>query len=311
MRKAYNDFGILAEDNVFYGISLGYDFTAEHEWGIKGISRMFGIPELTRKNIGIKSRTITTKKAKDVLVFGVDQDFTFLFSDLWHVPINKRYFLNTKESKKIITEIPYDLKSYKTDLKEIFNKRYSLKIKDEDISKNNIITAWSGEDFGIVVKGKRESKWLHELYQAFINRNIVFTYINLSGTNPFSNSSLSIIIADRLSKNILDAMKNVDKKQLDLKKIEKKINLKERLRESKKFKEFSLSCSPEFIDYDASKKELKELKKKENTKYNVKFWINSSEYYGWNTVEELEELINNKDFTVIEFKKQMDEKKNI
>lgn len=49
MRKAYNDYGTIVIDNKFIGISLGYDFCAEHEWGIDGIKSRFAIPKLTKK----------------------------------------------------------------------------------------------------------------------------------------------------------------------------------------------------------------------------------------------------------------------
>ena len=65
MRQAFNDYAIIVDDkndNQFLGIALGYDYCAEHEWGIKGIKRDFGIPEPSKKKMGVKSRTITKCK---------------------------------------------------------------------------------------------------------------------------------------------------------------------------------------------------------------------------------------------------------
>ena len=57
MRKAYNNVSIVRdENNQFIGVSLGYDFCAEHEWGIKGIKRKFGIDD---SKIGIEGRSIS------------------------------------------------------------------------------------------------------------------------------------------------------------------------------------------------------------------------------------------------------------
>lgn len=33
MRKSFNNFKVIKDENTIYGISLGYDFCAEHEWG--------------------------------------------------------------------------------------------------------------------------------------------------------------------------------------------------------------------------------------------------------------------------------------
>ena len=69
MRRAYQSYSILTipemDEDKFVGISLGYDFTAEHEWGIADMKRLFGIPEPTKKNMGIACRTIT--KCPDTL----------------------------------------------------------------------------------------------------------------------------------------------------------------------------------------------------------------------------------------------------
>lgn len=55
MRIAFNDKKLLtAEDGTLYGIALGYDHCAEHEFGIKGLADLFG---LTYQGLGIRART--------------------------------------------------------------------------------------------------------------------------------------------------------------------------------------------------------------------------------------------------------------
>lgn len=41
MRRAYNGNSLLIENNIFYGVSLGWDFCSEHEWGIEGMRRHY------------------------------------------------------------------------------------------------------------------------------------------------------------------------------------------------------------------------------------------------------------------------------
>ena len=78
MRRAYQDFGFIIEDEQFYGVSLGYDYCAEHEWGIKDMKEDLGIPELKRQKflsftvnstVVIKSRTINVKDPEKVFVY--------------------------------------------------------------------------------------------------------------------------------------------------------------------------------------------------------------------------------------------------
>ena len=44
MRQALTNMKWLLDDNgALLGIQLGYDYAAEHEWGIKGITQAFGL----------------------------------------------------------------------------------------------------------------------------------------------------------------------------------------------------------------------------------------------------------------------------
>ena len=55
MRYANNP-EVMKINNEFVGIDLGADFCAEHEWGIKGIVREFGVDG---NKVGIDGRMVT------------------------------------------------------------------------------------------------------------------------------------------------------------------------------------------------------------------------------------------------------------
>jgi len=76
MRKAFHDYGLLEHEEEFVGVSLGYDYCAEHEWGIKRMKELFAIPESTKDNLGIKCRTITN--CPDRLSFKKDGNYALL-----------------------------------------------------------------------------------------------------------------------------------------------------------------------------------------------------------------------------------------
>jgi len=257
MRKGYKDFGVIEENGIFYGISLGWDFCSEHEWGIKGLKRMLGIND---SKIGIEGRAITKN---DEVIF---------------VKNEKQALLRTK---------PWNYKE-EQDLKDLVSSELCI-YKESD---KKISTAWSESDFGVLVEGKENIEKLEELYNNFKNKNIVLASLN--GTVPvFSNSSLSILIKDRIPKEAVESMYNVDKKYIDLVEYEEKIGVKKLKEKARgngyKGEKYFCACSPRWIDYE--NKEEREKKKKEiGTKYDIQFWINYSDddnNYGWYTAEEI------------------------
>jgi hypothetical protein len=288
MRKASQDYGIIIIDDKFIGISLGYDYTAEHEWGIKELRRRFAIPEGTNKNMGIKNRTIS--KNIDNLVFKKE---TF--------KKEKYALLYTGYSCRTITEseenIPNDLKNYKEDI--LWNMEWQKKHPSTTRElKDPITCAWDEGSFGVGVMGEKEVGYLNELYEAFQKSNIAIAHINLMPKNPFCNSSLSLLIADRLPQEELDQMYEADKEHYDREDYEEKIGMtkiKEKYANQNGYgkAKYYMACSAKWIDYNNV--EAREIRKKElKTKYDIWYWVNYSDdddNHGWYTVEEIREWL--------------------
>lgn len=297
MRQSYNDSGFIIRDNVFYGVSLGYDYCAEHEWGIKEMQHILEIPELKRKKFlgytyfstaGIKSRMINVKNPENFFVYKEDGNFTYLF-------MGRKYFW-----EKTCDDKTPDYCLKKDNLKWIEKQN-----KSEEKKKDLIITAWDSREFGILVKGSQERGYIKELYDALLNGKCAITFMNFRGKNPFSNSSLSILITDKLPKEALDQMIEADTESLDLADLERKFNLKEKLNKTGKFRDYHLHyCGPKFLAYNKPKEILKKEQERYKTKYNVIYWLNSSDVFGWFTIEQLMELINDKHLSIEEFKKK-------
>lgn len=65
MRDSSNHCEIVATEGVTYGVNLGFDFCAEHEWGFKWAARYLGRPENPSPDLlGVRART-TTQHADD------------------------------------------------------------------------------------------------------------------------------------------------------------------------------------------------------------------------------------------------------
>ena len=296
MRRASQDYNIITNDSgeIFLGIALGYDYCAEHEWGIDDLKRRFGMPEGGRKNMGVKSRAIT--KNIPNLIFKKEtykkQKFALLYTG---------YNYGTYEES--VNNVPYDLKNYKKDIH--WRVEYDAEHSGRDRrDKDPMQTAWSGSDFGVGVMGEKEVKWLEELYEAFKNLNVVIAIINHRVYNPFAGTSLSLMIKDRLPQEISDMMYSADKEYLDREDYEKKIGMKKVIEKNRgqsngKYGHnhgYYIACSPKWIDYNNA--ENREKKKKEmHTKYDIMYWVNYSDdddTHDWFSVEEIREWLTGK-----------------
>ncbi len=285
MRKAYNDYHFwIGENDEFMGVSLGFDFTSEHEWGIAGMRRMFGIPDSSKDKMGIKSRTIT--KCPESLVFREEkhkgQKFAVLYADRYR---------NNKE------QIPSELSTYKDDiLRDVEWLAKNPKVRN---TPDQMVTAWDEESFGVGVMGEKEVGYLKELYEAFKKNNVAIAFIDLHPGNPFSNASLSLLILDKIPEKSIEQMYSADKSHYDLIDYEEEIGMTKIKQDARKNGSgfhglhYYMACSPRWINYEDTD-EREKSKLKNNTKYDILYWINYSDddnNFGWYTVEEIKEWL--------------------
>lgn len=285
MRKASQNYGFIVIDNKFVGISLGYDFCAEHEWGIEELKKICGIPDATKKNMGVTNRTITKCP---LLAFQEteheNKKFAILYSgSLWN---------NQEDLEKYI---PRDLDNYMDDL--IWNEKWTKEHPTRE-NKDNITTAWDGSSFGIAVMGETEINYLKEIYNALQSKNITIAVFNYRQNNPFAGEALSLLITDRIPQEYIDNMYKADKEYFDRLDYEEKIGM---VKVIKKYgnkngyggDKYFCACTPRWIDYENSENR-EEIKKRMNTKYDIQYWINYSDSdnnFGYYTVEEIREWL--------------------
>jgi hypothetical protein len=293
MRKAYNDYSLIVDGDKFIGVSLGYDFTSEHEWGIDDMKRLFGMPEPSKKNMGVKNRTITI--CPKSLVFKEEKKGAVLWT-AYH-----------SWDDKIREDLPTDLKNYIKDIE--WQIKYEKEHPSSDRkAKDPMISAWDGGTFGVAVVGTKEVGYLKELYEAFQQKNVVIARLNIGGANPFSNASLSLLIADRLPQYALDGFYSADKEYYDREDYEEKIGMKKIIRKHKggyHEDKYFMACSPKWIDYrDAVNREKRKAEMK--TKYDIQYWINYSDddnNYGWYTVEEIKKWLTTPKLHLVDIRK--------
>ncbi len=189
MRRTFNDLDLTAD----YGAALGWDFTAEHEWGIKGLKQAFGIPELSRKKYGPACRTVTQVPQHGLYLIDRTESDHYLIFDRYANP----------KAAKISQE-----------LNPIGNSG------DDG-------AAWSDGDFGI--RSKNRDK-LRELYEALKSLDMMI-FLG-GGQGPFSNAGLCLVIKSKAPEDLLEEMTKTDLDYLDLQDAIDMTNIKETLKKA-------------------------------------------------------------------------------
>jgi hypothetical protein len=251
MRRGLFQSEFVIDNNLFTGIALGYDYCAEHESGIDDL----------KKSLGIR--------------FG---DFNFLGIE-----------------GRLITKIPDSLKIVKLKYKNkiwhnlFFHPYMTTPYHNSPICENlleDFGTAWNSKSFGITLKGSKNPKikYIQELYEAIINKNAIFCFINKNEKNPFGRSYPFLAIADRLENDFIENMYNYDLNLKKLKEDSDKTGIEDYL---KKLGKGYFSLYPSWaIDFEKSI-DGRILK----TEYSVVYFLNSNNIQkyksGWFTVEEL------------------------
>ncbi len=252
MRRGNGGSWLLKANGDLIGISLGADFTAEHEWGIKGIKSGFGI-SLDDKIFGIARRLISK------------------------VPVEKIYFKETG-TKSIL--IFHNSRWFADDLKK--TDKHPMIDRELRPYRDDLGTAWDETSFGIYVKDKKGKQYLKELYKTIIAGNVA---IWLGGGGVFQNAGLTIGIVNQIPDEGLKTLYEGDKKIYETDQVAKKTGIFEELKKAGKS---YFALSPGSVLKNTKDGDVKTkysvmffLNPHEQQKYNS----------GWYTVEQLKQWI--------------------
>lgn len=254
MRRAYHSVEYIFHNDEFIGVSLGFDYCAEHEWGTKGIKNELGIDS---SKIGVEGRTIT----KNSTIYVENGDKAILRT-------NDRYSSYKPKDATFDNSIPYDLKGH---------------------SETDLQTAWDEDGFCII--GLKDK--LSELNEAFNRKNIVIAPFNTGAFGGSALSVLikdripnevveQMNYVDNKAGDLVKYEMEIGVKQLK--------DEKYKYYGSNDFDEakhkYWMACSPNWINY---KNENPEAREKNNTQYDIMYWVNygDNDVYGWFTVEQI------------------------
>jgi hypothetical protein len=262
MRKGYNNSWVKNEDEVI-AINLGWDFTAEHEWGINGLYSALGVHN-DHKVLGIERYRVKNP----------------------YVP-NVRLIEQSKSNAALVVMAAHEL--------EWLDKRggtldsisdYLHLRKDEDLA-----TAWSDGDLGIRVRKVANVKLLRKFYDAIINKEAA---VWLGGGKVLGNSGLIIGLINEIPENNKKEMYDTHLDQKNLAEASESTGIKARMDAINQAFRDKLPVGRMTIEvpcgYYALKPAWSNLDRP--SKYKVMYWLNPYDQegnnWGWYTVEELE-----------------------
>lgn len=256
MRQAYNNVKVIIEDDVFLGISLGYDYAAEHEWGIEDMRRRLGIDET---KMGVEGRRIT------------NPDRIALLED---------------DNTTLITSRPNSDNTLTSSL---------WVFRGCDLNEKEVFTAWNSEAFAVASNKAEVREYIRQLFAAAKKNDVIIGFVKensaFKGTSMclLIESALTQDIRDtfyNVDKSAFDLIEYEKEIGLtDLKEVAKSAGYKG--------EHYFMACSPKWIDYDDAENR-EDVKKRWDTQYNILYWVNYSDdddNYGWYCVEEIKQWL--------------------
>jgi hypothetical protein len=283
MRRG-RDNGWLTNDESgdFMGVNLGSDQVAEHEWGIKGIKQVLGVPGADEDN--------DRRKTDYGGVYGMDRRRC-------KSPKPDCVALHEEgDTLNLIVMKPYSLKSF---LEYGFDRTHGGQGEWRFWTNDTMVTAWDESSFAIRVKGEENFKKLRELHEALMKGECC---IWLGGGGVFQNAGLCIAIHDRIPEKHLKTMREGDMDHEKLNRaaaatgIQKKIeDANEQWRKMQEVESGSRFYGSDRWGYYALSPRWAHKEERKRTKHPVIFWLNPMDQernnYGWFTVEQLEQWL--------------------
>lgn len=257
MKPATQGKDIIRDDHGdIIGINIGYDYAAEHEWGIGFASRYLGRQGTPTKDcLGVEARS-TTMLANSFAIELVEHK-----GELW-----LRGSVNYSDRPE--NELKAQLKAAKS------KQPYYLTSLQNPWRETPIRSAWSGDSGFIVVASSDDAKIaLGFVYEALINKRC---FIN-QATGLFGRGGLCFVPTDLVPIEYFNEMADGDLSQMKLSKLVAENGILDRLAAAGKR---YYACSPRWSD---------------ETETEFSFWLNPQDQkynrYGWVTVQDLDDWI--------------------
>ena len=269
MRRATHDVAFLIhEDGTLGGFTLGFDFCAEHEFGVKTMKRALGISG----GLGVEGRTMTQQPA------------TVQF-DTYKRTQRKQRGTRKAPAKDPAAVLMVHAHADRSDPGQSIKDRVRFMCRDGldfhaephdtyyNAERDTVAAAWDENGFAIHVRGSENVQRLEELAEA-IKRNDM-ALADPGGMGFADRRGLGVIIASRIPEAMRAKTLADDEDYQRMLSTAEATGIEQLLKDAgKRF----YALSPRWAD---------------DTKQDVRFWLNPAEQHtyksGWFTVEELKQ----------------------
>jgi hypothetical protein len=204
MRRGNDNGFVFGDDGTLAGVSLGADFTAEHEYGIRGIRRAFGLDDAA---LGIAKRTITKHPVQ------------------WYANKTMAGF-STYERRWDNAPITIEDVMRIGEVKEPWKSRFGKK----EIYDAKLQTAWDEDGFCAFSADPDEQVHLKTIFDALRADDAI---IMLGGRNGWiGNRGLRIGILSQMPRTVKDTLLAADQEYIRLTKAFADTGIEEKLRKA-------------------------------------------------------------------------------
>jgi hypothetical protein len=282
VREAFSDKDFILDSNgKVAGICLGYDYCAEHEWGVAGIKEALGIwsgdPKTEKRIMGFDRVRVTNADS----VYFFEHETKFL------KPGNKR-----PSKAPVYAIVLVQRSSWRSAEDQLKYARDFIDNHTFEFKRAEFNAAWNEKEFMIWGPEAAKEK-LETIFQAFKAKDILLGMHRTS--NPFAGNGLVFAMESTYP---ADAKEAVIREQKSYRKMWERINKTRILEKLKKAGCSYFACSPKQIQFESIVNEDKYEKpvverQKASKLPDIMFWLNPMEQRknnsGWFTVEELEQ----------------------
>ena len=189
MQKCTRETNFIIDDRKeIVGVNLGWDFVTEHEMGIDGIIRDFGLG--LEGLIGFEARKNT--KVPQNLIF-INKEYGALFSG---------YYVDQECALSLLNR----------DLKLRPYRPESSRDSSFDDKSSDIVGAWDWDSFCVTVSSRYKTI-LKDIYDAMLNKNAIIMLGGKSGL--FSNRGLLLADYAKISQEDRDSFAEKDRKYIE------------------------------------------------------------------------------------------------
>lgn len=272
MRQAHTDVGLIRDEaGTILGLSLGFDYCAEHEGGIGPLKALLGVGAAAEH--GVNARLVT-KTPEDLAGLFYAADFP---KGTKTMPPETRLVISpslrwTDNPEGRGNKTPHLFPQVSPDPKWL----------------PKLAAAWDDRGFSVRAFGEEERQTLRDILLALSDGDLA---LGLGRALPFGNSPISLVIASRLSADQRATILAADLAARRLQEAAEATGIVERL---KKAGRGYYALKPDWVSRFTSLVG-REGNPADQTRHKVIFFLNPMDQrnfnYGWFTVEELDAWI--------------------